>query len=312
MPGVIGAIRDKWLALGGPRSFLGQPLTDELAAPDGVGRFNRFEGGVIYFTPATGAQEVHGAILEKWASLGLERSFLGYPTSDETDFPPDGSGGRVNTFQHGAIYFWPDTGAIALNEVAVHYTGLNCFGETDNDQGSNSDEPYVVIGVAVPEGDRTVRTPILEDVDAGESRPDVIEVFRGPPRGLTLRVAMMEHDDDDPDRYTDAMRGAAAAAAGAIADLLKRIPKIGPVVGTAAGPLLAAVAPKFADAFRDLLDLGDDNLGNDTIALSAKDMVVLASRPDLFRERDVGFKLVTKLFDGEGSSYKVYFNLLPA
>ena len=34
MPSVIGAIRDKWSALGGPQSF-GQPLTEELARQDG-------------------------------------------------------------------------------------------------------------------------------------------------------------------------------------------------------------------------------------------------------------------------------------
>src|SRR5262245_53087224 len=45
MPSVIGAIRDKWLALGGPQSFLGQPLTDESSTPDGIGRFNHFQGG---------------------------------------------------------------------------------------------------------------------------------------------------------------------------------------------------------------------------------------------------------------------------
>jgi uncharacterized protein with LGFP repeats len=64
MPNVIGAIRDKWLALGGPSSFLGQPLTDELGTPDGVGRFNHFQGGSIYWTPTIGAhrrQAAHGA-----------------------------------------------------------------------------------------------------------------------------------------------------------------------------------------------------------------------------------------------------------
>jgi uncharacterized protein with LGFP repeats len=45
MPLVIGDIRAKWVALGGPSSFLGQPLTDELPPPDGVGRFNHFRGG---------------------------------------------------------------------------------------------------------------------------------------------------------------------------------------------------------------------------------------------------------------------------
>ena len=109
MTSVIGAIRDKWLALGGPSSFLGQPLTDELTTPDGVGRYNHFQGGSIYWTPNTGAHEVHGDIRNKWAALGWERSFLGYPLTDESP-TPDGIG-RFNHFQGGSIYWTPKTGA---------------------------------------------------------------------------------------------------------------------------------------------------------------------------------------------------------
>ncbi|PSN10248.1 hypothetical protein C7271_26285, partial [filamentous cyanobacterium CCP5] len=145
MPSVIGAIRDKWLALGGESSFLGQPETDELTTPDGVGRFNHFQGGSIYWTPSTGAHEVHGAIRDKWAELGWERSWLGYPITDEIEFP---EGGRVSSFQHGTIYWWPDTGAIELNDVVVHYTGIVCFGESN--ELSSSDEPYVVMGLNSP------------------------------------------------------------------------------------------------------------------------------------------------------------------
>jgi uncharacterized protein with LGFP repeats len=109
MPNVIGAIRDKWLALGGPSSFLGQPSTDELGTPDGVGRFNHFQGGSIYWTPTIGAHEVHGAIRGKWADMGWERSFLGYPLTDESP-TPDGIG-RFNHFQGGSIYWTPGIGA---------------------------------------------------------------------------------------------------------------------------------------------------------------------------------------------------------
>src|SRR5947208_1744941 len=80
---VHGEIRVKWAQLGGVRSFLGYPVTDELGTPDGRGRFNHFEGGSIYWAPETGAHEVHGAIRDKWASIGWERSRLGYPISDE-------------------------------------------------------------------------------------------------------------------------------------------------------------------------------------------------------------------------------------
>ena len=55
---------------------LGYPVTDESGTPDHVGRFNHFEGGSIYWTPQTGAHEVHGAIRALWASLGWERSGL--------------------------------------------------------------------------------------------------------------------------------------------------------------------------------------------------------------------------------------------
>jgi hypothetical protein len=72
------------MALGGPASFLGYPTTDETGTPDGVGRFNHFfNSGSIYWTPATNAWSIHGAIRAKWASMGWERSCLGYPVSDE-------------------------------------------------------------------------------------------------------------------------------------------------------------------------------------------------------------------------------------
>jgi hypothetical protein len=81
---VHGAIRAKYLALGAEASILGYPRTDETGAPDGVGRFNHFQGGSIYWTPGTFAHEVHGLIRDRWASLGWERNAqLGYPITDE-------------------------------------------------------------------------------------------------------------------------------------------------------------------------------------------------------------------------------------
>ena len=106
---VHGAIRDKWTELGGTESFLGYPLTDETVTPDGTGRYNHFQGGSIYWTSKTGAHEVHGAIRDKWTELGWEKSFLGYPLTDET-VTPDRTG-RYNHFQGGSIYWTSKTGA---------------------------------------------------------------------------------------------------------------------------------------------------------------------------------------------------------
>src|SRR5262249_294006 len=72
-----------------------------------------FQGGSVYWTPQTGAHEVHGAIRDKWASLGWERSSLGYPVSDETA-AADGVG-RYSLFQGGAVYWTVQTGAHAVS-----------------------------------------------------------------------------------------------------------------------------------------------------------------------------------------------------
>jgi uncharacterized protein with LGFP repeats len=103
------AIDDKYASLGGAGGFLGQPSSPETDTPDHHGRYKHFQYGSIYWTPQTGAHEVHGLIREKWSSLGWERSFLGYPITDETS-TPDG-GGRYNHFQGGSVYWTPQTNA---------------------------------------------------------------------------------------------------------------------------------------------------------------------------------------------------------
>lgn len=107
---VHGAIASRYIGFGGWTSFLGLPLTDETTPPDGVGRFNHFQGGSVYWSPASDAHEVHGAILTKWAGLGWEHGFLGYPLSDEVPV----TGGRASQFQGGNAYWSAATGA---NEV---------------------------------------------------------------------------------------------------------------------------------------------------------------------------------------------------
>ncbi|HIW95879.1 MAG TPA: hypothetical protein H9867_05265 [Candidatus Corynebacterium gallistercoris] len=106
---VQGRIRDKWSSLGWERSLLGYPLTDEITTPDGVGRFNHFQGGSIYWSPGTDAHQIGGAIKDKWAAQGWETGSLGYPLTDEIT-TPDGIG-RFNRFDHGFIYWSPTTGA---------------------------------------------------------------------------------------------------------------------------------------------------------------------------------------------------------
>jgi uncharacterized protein with LGFP repeats len=110
---VNGAIRDRWLALGGPKGLVGYPITDEAWAPDGIGRYNDFQNGSIYWSPSSGAHEINGAIRDKWLALGGVKSYLGYPITEQST-APDGVQ-PYNDFQHGSIYWGPDTGAVVVN-----------------------------------------------------------------------------------------------------------------------------------------------------------------------------------------------------
>ena len=113
---IHGSILGKWASLGFERSFLGYPLTDETVTPDGLGRYNHFQGGSVYWTPLTGAQSVNGLIRNQWASMGWELSTLGYPISDETD-EVDGSG-RFSLFEHGSIHWNRATNAVTVQSNA--------------------------------------------------------------------------------------------------------------------------------------------------------------------------------------------------
>jgi uncharacterized protein with LGFP repeats len=109
---VVGAILDDYRAVGGPSGPLGLPLTDELGTPAVFGRYNLFQHGAIYWTPATGAHEVRGAIWEHWGALGWENSFLGFPTTNELGTPA--KYGRFNLFQRASMYWSPASGAHSI------------------------------------------------------------------------------------------------------------------------------------------------------------------------------------------------------
>lgn len=98
----MSKIDSKYTKLGGDNGFLGKPTSKETTCPDGVGHYRHYEHGSIYWHPLTEAYEVHGLIRAKWAKLGWERSFLGYPKTDESD-SGGGAKGRFNLFQGGAI-----------------------------------------------------------------------------------------------------------------------------------------------------------------------------------------------------------------
>ncbi len=306
---IHGAIYQKWREAGGKN--YGILNTDELPTPDGVGRFNHFneDTASIYWTPSTGAHTIYGDIRVRWSELGWETGYLGYPISDEVAFA---DGGRANEFQNGGVYWWPDTGPIDLRDVVVHYTGLHAFGETDWDQGSSADEPYVIFAMTTPKNVWGATSRVYSGVDAGEERPDLLELYRGRPYGLNIGVVLMESDFGDPNRYRDEVISVVKGvhAAGTLA--LGLIPVVGPVIAAVAGPALGALMPSIGGALSDAFDWGDDRIGSTTVTISARDLVLLAARTSNSTFGAIGFKRESDLISGLGASYKVYFGVVPA
>ncbi|MFC4376648.1 alpha/beta hydrolase-fold protein [Nocardia halotolerans] len=96
---VEGFILDRYAQLGFENSPLGFPVSSEAPLKD-LGRFSRFEGGAIYWSPLSGAWSVrNGPLADAWGAQGFENGRLGYPVSDEFAVP----GGIQQNFQTGFI-----------------------------------------------------------------------------------------------------------------------------------------------------------------------------------------------------------------
>jgi hypothetical protein len=207
---VHGLIRDKWAGLGWELSFLGYPITDEQRTPDGDGRYSHFENGAIYWSPATGAHEVHGLIREKWANLGWERGYLGYPITDETT-ASDGVH-RFNTFQYGALYWSPATGAYVEGlpggsaRVRIQLTTVKCF---DTEDSLGEDELYIVGASSRGTDVHAVLTsPIgINDGQTKSFRLNQAVVFDGTmPESDVIHGGLVAYDEDcgkDWSKYGD-------------------------------------------------------------------------------------------------------------
>ncbi|MCU1636091.1 MAG: repeat family protein [Cryobacterium sp.] len=270
----------------------------------GNGTRVRYQDGIIYRRADGGTAWVHGAIGARYEQLGGASSWLGMPLSDEMAFGSDD--GRVNAFERGAIYFWDDVGAIELNDIIVQYTGLMCFGESDQDQSSDSDEPYVLLGVASPESTIETRSQIYEDVDDTESRPEFLEIYRGKPLGLAIPMRLMEHDLGDPDAYKAEVAKFVEETFNAAAAASTQVPYIGPVLA-AIVPLLKKPTAEFLNA---TLGTGDDLIGSAVITLTPKQLVVLAARTPASSFNGLTYKVESPaLGASQGATYKLYLTL---
>ena len=115
---IHGSILNAWAASGWERSWLGLPISNETASIKG-GVFQRFEHGVGYWSPATGAQFVGEPVLSAWGAYGYQTGSMGYPRSGGVV----GVGGSRHQIFEGGIAYWRPGGRVSF----IHGSILNAW-----------------------------------------------------------------------------------------------------------------------------------------------------------------------------------------
>ena len=110
---VMGDFMNLWGNEGWEKGRLGYPTSDRRDIPGGV--VQDFQGGQIV-KPAAGApQIVLGAIGAAYRAGGGPEGSLGFATTGELDI----QGGKFQRFEHGSIYWSPESGAHAVPDGAI-------------------------------------------------------------------------------------------------------------------------------------------------------------------------------------------------
>ena len=99
--GIQGRIYDKWQDMGAQKSTLGFPISSEEKTPDGIGRYNLFQKGIMVWHPKFGAHAITGDVLLQWVYAEAIGEDQGYPTGDPQDFQ---EGWKQQSFEKGKIY----------------------------------------------------------------------------------------------------------------------------------------------------------------------------------------------------------------
>ena len=134
--------------LAGNVGALGYPTTDETGTPDGVGRYNHFQHGSIYWTAATGAHEVLGAVRDKWAASGWEKGPLGFPVAPQAPNRDRRHNGNFNRFQNGHISTSDASGPSVSLTNTVYEFRINSF-DVASLRSAHRDTDFVTLGVTV-------------------------------------------------------------------------------------------------------------------------------------------------------------------
>jgi uncharacterized protein with LGFP repeats len=210
---VHGAILQRYVAMGGPGVW-GFPVSDEedvllagdvmLAPPPTGSRRSRFERCTFYWSAATGAHEVHGAIRDAYEATGgaglphdTRFNGLGLPTSDESDWPAWAGGGRFNTFEHGSVVY-NGSATVACPDFQL-YLGLV---QTEENEGFTQGQNDLYFNIRVKRNGAEIYSRRVPDDDAfdGDNSHDLdmtldpVITPNDPEMRITLEVEVWDED----------------------------------------------------------------------------------------------------------------------
>ena len=313
---VAKPIYTKYAALGG-LAKLGPPVNSSSPADPSKPRealFNDFKDLSIYWSAATGARAVQGAILAKWRSLAGAGGSFGMPISDE--LTEDGTGLKYTEFEQGSIWWTPQS-TRAISEIRVDFLGFHCFGETEVDGFfTASDEMY--FAAEVEPLDRPRDRPQQQDdsvwvtalpssgpaygnVDSGETHPDTVVVFQGRPAPIRIKALSFESDEGD----ANALRGEIQTAIAAIA-------AAGAAVTSGASTVLLnpQVQAAVVNAVNRIADTGDDFIGRGAWQVGTRKALldVLDRGPQTEPNVSLSYHAGIYMTDDD-ASYKVFFEI---
>jgi hypothetical protein len=225
---VHGEIRKKYDYVGGARSGIGYPLTNEFDIMEGgrpVARAVKFQHGIIIWRAGKGAFCVQGNIYDFYAKdgagrMGIPASDLGFPTSDEK--LSRSASMRYSNFDNGILVCKAGSDVVSkIKDLKFKIQGISTTNKADT---GSSDDPYLKIklqmvasstGLTVTDhwfpNENTLHTK-LDDIELGndgiryfdgqsdisvDSRDQVIHTIPVRDGDLTIDVSIETWDWDD-------------------------------------------------------------------------------------------------------------------
>lgn len=114
---IILGIADTWNTARAQSVPIGFPLAKEVCGLRASGCYQLFQGGVIMFSPNTGAFTLTGRLLDYWQKSGFENGSLGYPTSSANCGLTDS--GCIQSFEKGSVVYSNSTPVQAVGAGAM-------------------------------------------------------------------------------------------------------------------------------------------------------------------------------------------------